>query len=88
MAEQSILEGTKKRILRTISVQAIRADETRSVSLENISFPTSFDLGPDRMIVPGELLLILLISKTRSLHLENRFTARLDSPRTSYHFPT
>jgi len=76
MAEQSIdiLEGTKKKVLRRISVQAIHADETRSVSLENISFPTSFDLGPDRMIVPGELVPICLISG------HARYTSNIGSP--------
>jgi len=74
MARPSILEGTKKKILQTISAQAINADETRSVSLENISFPTSFDLGRDLMIVPSESVPILPISR----HV--RYTSKIGSP--------
>jgi len=74
MAEESILEGTKRQILRTISVEAINAHETRSVSPENISFPTLFDLGPGRMIVPGEPVPICLISR------HARYASKIGSP--------
>ncbi|KAG6831159.1 hypothetical protein H0H87_005984 [Tephrocybe sp. NHM501043] len=52
MPQDSVYKGTKHH-LHTISREAIHPDMTRSVSPQNTFFPTSYDLGPNRVVVPG-----------------------------------
>ncbi|KAH0583409.1 hypothetical protein J132_11142 [Termitomyces sp. J132] len=52
MPQDSVYKGTKD-LLSEISRDAIVADHTLAVSLEDFFFPTSYDLGPARVVVPS-----------------------------------
>lgn len=52
MPQYSVYEGTKI-FLGEISRDAIVADYSLSVSPEDLFFPTSYDLGPGRVVVPS-----------------------------------
>lgn len=49
---KTISEGLKL-YLHQIHAREVIPDNRRSISLTNISFPTSYDLGPDKMVVPS-----------------------------------
>ncbi|KAG6918835.1 hypothetical protein DXG01_011240 [Tephrocybe rancida] len=52
MPQDSVFKGTKD-LLHKISREDVHADPDRSVSLESPFFPTSYDLGPGRVVVPS-----------------------------------
>ncbi|GLB34557.1 hypothetical protein LshimejAT787_0201220 [Lyophyllum shimeji] len=52
MPQSSIYAGTKT-LLHEISLGAIQPDLSLPVSPKDLSFPTSYDLGPTRLVVPG-----------------------------------